>query len=75
MPTISAAELSYYLGLERGVYALNYHLEQCWHPGWCDHKYEVRRLVRELTAQIDARKALAGVVVAPAHSTLRLQEG
>jgi hypothetical protein len=58
MPSIKieSEELDHYQSLERAVYALQYFLVDCKHPGWCDCKYQVRRVVTELATRIDAHK-------------------
>lgn len=54
---IESDTLDYYQSLERAVHALNYFLVDCRHSGWCDCKYQVRKMVAELAARIDAHKA------------------
>lgn len=65
MIRVTEEELTYYASLERAVYALQFYLQDCRHPGWCACKYELRRLVNELATRIDLHRAQTLVQILP----------
>lgn len=67
---IESDELDHYQTIERAVYALRFYLLDCHHPGWCQCKYEVRRLINHLAEKIDAHRVMAKIQVIAKESSV-----